>query len=90
MTKAIILAAGVGSRLRPYTDDTPKGMVRVCGKPILEYQFEILKASGVEDVIVVCGYQKDKIISQSINIKKVENPCWAETSWMRSCSVLRF
>ncbi len=84
MTKAIILAAGAGSRLRPYTDDTPKGMVQVCGKPILEYQFEILKAAGIEEVVVVCGYQKDKIISQSLKIQKVENPCWHKTNMVRS------
>ena len=60
LTKAIILAAGVGSRLRPYTDDCPKGMVEVNGKPILEHQFETLKQAGVNEIIVVCGYLKDK------------------------------
>ena len=84
MTKVIILAAGSGSRLRPYTNNMPKGMVRVCGKPILEYQFETLKAAGIEEVIVVCGYQKDKIISQSLKIQKVENTRWAETNMVRS------
>ena len=84
MTKAIILAAGVGSRLRPFTDDRPKGMVEISGKPILEYQFETLKASGINEVIVVCGYKKDKIIAQSVNITKVENPRWAETNMVYS------
>jgi len=84
MTKAIILAAGTGSRLRPYTDNKPKGMVEVCNKPILEYQFETLKAAGIEEVIVVCGYHKDKIISKSVDIIKVENHRWAETNMVNS------
>jgi len=84
MTKAIILAAGTGSRLRPYTNDRPKGMVEVCGKPILEYQFETLKSAGIEDVIVVCGYKKDQIVARSINIRKVENPRWSETNMVYS------
>ena len=84
MTKAIILAAGIGSRLRPYTDDRPKGMVEVNGKPILEYQFEALKQAGVNEIIVVCGYLKDKISSVCVRLKKVENKRWATTNMVVS------
>jgi len=84
MTKAIILAAGTGSRLRPYTDNNPKGMVEVCKKPILQYQFETLKALGIQDIVVVCGYMKDKIKSSSVDISKIENHRWSETNMVSS------
>ena len=45
--KAIILAGGKGERLRPFTDDCPKGMVKIEGKPILEYQLDWLKQYGI-------------------------------------------
>ena len=44
--KAIILAAGVGSRLRPITDDKPKTLVRVVGKPILGHLLDALDVTG--------------------------------------------
>jgi NDP-sugar pyrophosphorylase family protein len=53
---AIILAGGKGERLRPLTNDRPKGMVEVCGRPILSYQLVWLKHHGVEDVTISCGY----------------------------------
>ena len=84
MTKAIILAAGVGSRLRPYTDQLPKGMVEVNDKPILEYQFEALKQAGIDEIVVVCGYLKDKIISTSVRLDKIENERWKETNMVAS------
>jgi L-glutamine-phosphate cytidylyltransferase len=84
MTRAIILAAGVGSRLRPFTNDRPKGMVEVNGKPILEYQFETLKRAGVDEIVVVCGYMKDKITSVSAHLTKVENERWDVTNMVAS------
>lgn len=84
MTKAIVLAAGVGSRLRPYTDDRPKGMVEVNGKPILEYQFETLKQAGVDEIVVVCGYLKDKITSAMVRLNKIENERWDVTNMVAS------
>ncbi len=58
---ALILAGGKGERLRPLTDSLPKPMVPVCGKPILEYQVEWLKAGGVNDVVFLSGYRADVI-----------------------------
>jgi len=58
---AIILAGGKGERLRPLTGDRPKPMVPLLGKPILEYQIEWLRAGGVTDVIVACGYLHEVI-----------------------------
>ncbi|MDH2347781.1 phosphocholine cytidylyltransferase family protein [Bradyrhizobium sp. SSUT77] len=59
--KAVILAAGVGSRLRPLTDLRPKPLVEVNGTPILHNALRNLKAVGVEEVTIVVGYRKDAI-----------------------------
>lgn len=58
--QAVILAAGEGKRLRPLTDDRPKPMVLVGGKPILEYTLSILPKI-VDEVILVVGYKQEKI-----------------------------
>ncbi|ELK54573.1 MULTISPECIES: UTP--glucose-1-phosphate uridylyltransferase AglF [Haloferax] len=61
--QAVILAAGKGTRLRPLTEDKPKGMVEVAGKPILTHCFEQLAALDAEEFVVVVGYRKQDIIS---------------------------
>ena len=53
---AIVLAGGKGERLRPLTSDRPKSMVPLLEKPILEYQVEWLRESGVTEIIVACGH----------------------------------
>jgi glucose-1-phosphate thymidylyltransferase len=60
--KAVVLAAGKGTRLRPLTDDKPKGMVEIDGKPILTHCFDQLAELGAEEFVVVVGYLKEKII----------------------------
>ncbi|USZ67382.1 sugar nucleotidyltransferase [Halorussus salilacus] len=60
--KAVVLAAGKGTRLRPLTDDKPKGMVEVDGKPILTHCFEQLAELGADEFVVVVGYRKQDII----------------------------
>ncbi|APO70309.1 nucleotidyltransferase protein (plasmid) [Rhizobium gallicum] len=59
--KAVILAAGCGSRLRPLTDLRPKPLVEVNGTPILHNALRNLEAVGVEEVTIVVGYRKDAI-----------------------------
>ena len=61
--QAVVLAAGEGTRLRPLTEDTPKGMVEVADRPILEYCFDSLVELGASELIVVVGYRKEDIIS---------------------------
>jgi NDP-sugar pyrophosphorylase family protein len=56
---ALIIAGGEGERLRPLTNDRPKNMVPVAGKPIVERQLEWLRANGVTDVVFLCGYKAD-------------------------------
>ncbi|MHC1949615.1 phosphocholine cytidylyltransferase family protein [Bradyrhizobium sp. UFLA06-06] len=59
--RAIVLAAGLGSRLRPLTDLRPKPLVEVNGMPILHNALRNLEAVGVGEVTVVVGYRKDAI-----------------------------
>ena len=54
--KAFILAAGLGTRLRPFTDTQPKVMLEVGGKKILERTIEQLKASGIDDLVINTHY----------------------------------
>lgn len=61
--KAVILAAGEGTRLRPFTMSRPKGMIPVGNRPILEFIVEALVQNGVKDMIMVVGYRKDTILS---------------------------
>jgi len=61
--KAVVLAAGEGTRLRPLTEDKPKGMVEVAGEPILTHCFERLAELGADELLVVVGYRKEAIIS---------------------------
>lgn len=58
---AIILAGGKGERLRPFTNDRPKPMVEICGKPILAYQLEQLKKIGVKKVVFTLSYQREAL-----------------------------
>lgn len=60
--KAIILCAGLGNRLKPYTDKVQKTMLRVHGKPFLEYIINGMNYAGFRDIILVVGYQKEQII----------------------------
>ena len=59
--QAIILAGGKGERLSPFTNDCPKGMLEIDGKPILEYQLEWLKKYGVTKVVFACGHLSEVI-----------------------------
>ena len=58
--RAIILAAGMGTRLRPITLTTPKSLIEVAGTSLIERQIEFLRAKGIEDIIVVTGYLAEK------------------------------
>lgn len=58
---AIILAGGKGERLRPYTNDRPKPMVEIAGKPILSYQLAQLTKAGIKKVVFACSYQRQAL-----------------------------
>lgn len=61
MTRALILAAGEGTRLRPLTDDKPKCMVPLCGVPLLQRQIDCLNRQGIHNIHVATGYRSDQI-----------------------------
>ena len=65
--KSIILAAGQGTRLAPYTNDRPKCMVEIDGKPMLSYVIENMRSVGIEDINIVTGYKKELINSMQIS-----------------------
>ena len=62
VTKAVILAAGRGTRMRELTLAMPKPMVEVCGKPVLSYILEGLRDAGVRKILIVIGYRKEVVI----------------------------
>ncbi len=60
--KAMILAAGEGTRLRPLTDNIPKVLVKINGKPILEHNINLARQYGVRDIIINVCYKADQIM----------------------------
>ncbi|MDS0300446.1 sugar nucleotidyltransferase [Halogeometricum sp. S1BR25-6] len=62
--KAVVLAAGKGTRLRPLTDDKPKALVEVDGRPILQHCLDSLCELDAEEFVLVVGHQKEQIIAR--------------------------
>ena len=60
--KAMVLAAGLGTRLRPLTDDRPKALVEVCGRTLLEITLTRLREFGIQDVIINVHHYADMVI----------------------------
>ena len=58
---AIILAAGMGTRLRPLTNDRPKCLVEVNGIPMVERQIQFLKEKDIEDITLISGYKAEAL-----------------------------
>jgi mannose-1-phosphate guanylyltransferase len=61
--KAVILAGGMGKRLRPLTDDRPKAMIEIQSVPIIERQIRWLSKLGIKEIIVCVGHLKERIIA---------------------------
>lgn len=80
--KAIILAAGQGTRLRPLTDDRPKCLVPFRGRPIIEHLLATLHAGGVEDVTIVTGYRADRL--DGMGTRTRHNARFAKTNMVHS------
>ena len=85
--KAIILAAGPGSRLRPLTNSLPKCMLPIKGKPILQNILDLFRANGVADITVVTGHQGDKITDP--NISRVVNRDYLNNNILHSMMCAR-
>lgn len=60
--KAIVLAAGKGTRLRPLTLAIPKEMIRVGAKPVIEYAIDVLNAGNIKDILIIVGRKKEAIL----------------------------
>ena len=59
--KAIIIAAGIGSRLNPLTNDKPKCMLELNGKALLQHQIDAFKGAGIDRIVLIKGYKKEMI-----------------------------
>lgn len=68
--KAVILAAGEGTRLRPFTENMPKVMVPVANKPILLHVINALSGNNIRDIVIVVGYKKESIMDYFGNGKE--------------------
>lgn len=80
--KAIILAAGRGSRMKEKTNDRPKCMVELKGRSLLEWQLTTLKKAGIKDIAIVTGYKRE-LISVKAPFE-FHNERWAETNMLSS------
>ncbi len=80
-TTAVILAAGRGSRMRDLTNDTPKCLLKLAGRPLLHWQLEALKAAGLKRIVVVRGYKKKMLTG---DFETVDNPRWKDSNMVTS------
>jgi choline kinase len=82
MTRAVILAAGEGTRLRPLTEHLPKALVPLAGTPLLERQMRVLSSAGIEDRSLVVGFCADALAA--IGTRCFHNPRYADTNMVAS------
>ncbi len=82
MTRAIILAAGRGSRLHPYTSDCPKCLTELGGQTLIGRQLGVLRACGVSDIVIVGGYRAEMLRLQGT--RQIINADWADTNMVES------
>lgn len=90
--RAVFLAAGFGSRLVPITLNTPKPLVRVNGKRIIDTLLDAVVAAGIEEIVIVRGYlgeQFDQLKYKYPNIKFVENSMYNESNNISSAFCVR-
>jgi len=93
--QAVILAAGKGTRLKTETDELPKAMIEIGGKPLLEYSLEALIQNGITDVIMVVGFRHETITQRfgtrhgSLRIEYVVNDNHAGSGSMYSLSLVK-
>lgn len=90
-TKAIVIAAGMGKRLRPFTDEMPKCLVPVGGQPILTRQLAAFRRAGVTDVVVIRGYKADVLEARrgelGPGVRFVENRDYEQNNILESLSM---
>ena len=90
--RAIFMAAGFGSRMVPVTLNTPKPLVRVKGKRIIDSLLDAVIAAGIEEIYLVRGYlaeQFDQLLKKYPTITFIENPIYNETNNVSSAYFAR-
>ena len=87
-TKALIIAAGLGSRLKKHTENLPKCMLDFGGKTLLERQLEAYRDAGIEDISLIRGYKKEKIKYKGI--KYFENTDYQNNNVLNSIFSVKF
>lgn len=80
--KAFILAAGKGTRLGYLTKDKPKGMLELNGDTILKHQINLFRSVGIDEIVVIRGYKKNKI--NYPNIRYIDNDKYDTTNMVES------
>lgn len=80
--KAIILAAGRGSRMKNLTDERPKCLVELRGKALLDWQLDALCAAGIHEIAIVTGYKREALVKRDLVV--FHNARWAETNMVSS------
>ena len=80
--KAIILAAGLGKRLLPLTEDKPKCLIEFSGKTLLDRLLKTFKSGGINDIVLVIGHKSEKIKNVDLNL--VKNEKYSKTGIMHS------
>ncbi|WP_283595069.1 NTP transferase domain-containing protein [Limosilactobacillus galli] len=89
---AIIMAAGLGTRMRPLTNSTPKPLVRVAGQPMIESVIAALHANDIYDISIVVGYlgsQFDYLADKYDGVRLVNNPYYSKYNNISSLYVAR-
>lgn len=82
--KAIILAAGRGSRMKNLTDECPKCLVELRGRSLLDWQLKALREAGITEIAMVTGYKRELLMGRGL--VEFHNPRWAETNMVSSLS----
>ena len=80
--KIIVLAAGQGTRLKPLTENVPKCMVPLKGKPLIDYQLDLFKSKNIKDITIVGGYLIDKLENKNVNL--ISNNAYETTNMVHS------
>jgi choline kinase len=85
--KAIILAAGRGSRMNDLTEDRPKCLVELRGKTLLDWQLEALRIAGIKEIAIVTGYKRELLTDWGL--VEFHNRRWAETNMVSSLAAAK-
>lgn len=80
--KAIILAAGRGSRLHPYTENSPKCLTELGGMSLIDRQLATLRGAGIDDIVLATGYLDGML--RLPGTRQVNNPDWETTNMVES------